>query len=309
MIIDAHMHLWSRIDGLADPKTRVKPLRNGMITIGGKPMLGLPATHLDCSAPAEKAVAEFDAAGVDAGVVVQETMDGPQNNYLRAVTKKFPGRFFMHALPDFFKPDSVAKEAAKLFRQGFRGLKLPAGRLVGLTALDDPRLMPIWARMEDEGLVLAVDLCEGDGQVGMMENILKRHPKLRVAVGHFGLVTRGGSPDIWLSQIRLARHENVYVESGGIIWLFRGEGFPFPGAIKTIHRAKKEVGIEKLMWGSDWPRTMVDFTYRQSVDFVRRDQSLTEREKRLFLGENAARLFGLAKPRKKRSPVALVTDG
>ena len=158
---------------------------------------------------------------------------------------------------------------------------------------------------EEYGYVLAVDLSEGEVQVPEMENILARCPKLCVSLGHFGMVNRGG----WPGQLHLCHHENVYLDMGGIIWLYRQEGYPFPGAIDAIHRAKKEVGIEKLMWGSDWPRTMIDFTYRQSIDFIRTDESLTNREKQLMLGENAARLYNLPEPNTKRGPVTLVTEG
>jgi hypothetical protein len=54
---------------------------------------------------------------------------------------------------------------------------------------------------------------------------------------------------------------------------------------------------------------MVDFTYRQTLDFVRKSDALSQREKEMFLGGNAARLYGIKPPRKKRAPVALVTEG
>jgi len=307
MIVDAHMHIWNRIDGRIGEKTPVVPLGNGMIRIGEATMLGMPAMHLDCSARAEWVVAEFDAAGVDVGVVVQEYMDGEQNVYVEGVQRRFPGRFFVHGLPDYFQPDRVANEAADLIARGFRGLKLPAGHLaMGKIGLDDARFMPIWEQMEAQDCILAVDLPEGQDQVPQMERILKHCPKLHVALGHFGMVTRGG----WPGQLHLCRHQNVYMETGGIIWLYRAEGYPFRGAIEAIHRAKNDVGIEKLMWGSDWPRTMVDFTYRQSLDFIRKeDVGLSEAEKKLLLGENASRLYRLPAPHAPRSAAALVTEG
>ena len=55
---------------------------------------------------------------------------------------------------------------------------------------------------------------------------------------------------------------------------------------------------------------MVDFTYRQSLDFIREgDTTLNEGEKKLLLGENAARLYGLKPPRVDRKPAALITEG
>ena len=47
------------------------------------------------------------------------------------------------------------------------------------------------------------------------------------------MVTR---PD-WKEQIRLARHPNVMIESGGITWLFNDEFYPFKGAVKAIREA------------------------------------------------------------------------
>lgn len=305
MIVDAHMHVWERVHGRVRGELRVEPSRNGRIKIGGRECLGMPAWMLDCAARAEYAVAEFDAAGVDAGVIVQEDLDGEQNEYVLAVQERFPGRFFAHALPDLSTPGQVARQAGELLDRGFRGLKFCGGHVRGKLALDDQRLMPIYERMEAEELVLAVDLAEGEEQAAEMERVLARCPRLRVAVGHFGMPNRGG----WPGQLRLALHEHVFVEGGGLVWLYRGEGSPFPGAIDAILRAKEVVGIEKLLWGSDWPRTMIDFTYRQSLDFVRASEALTESEKARFLGENAARLYGFEVPTEERRPLARITEG
>jgi L-galactono-1,5-lactonase len=304
MIVDAHLHTWNRLDGTIGGQLPVTPLAGGMIRIGDRELLGVPAYMLDCQARAEYVVAEFNAAGIDTGVIVQDYMDGVQNDYLQEVLARFPGRFFAHALPNYWDADRVAREADELFRRGFQGLKMPAEHFLGKLRLDDPRLMPIWQAMEETGRVLAVDLAEGEVQVAEMENILASFPKLCVALGHFGMVNRDG----WPGQLKLCHHDNVYLETGGIIWLYRHEGFPFPGALDAILRAKLEVGMEKLMWGSDWPRTMIDFTYRQSIDFVRNAEALTEEDKGLLLGDNARRLYRLPEPESPRRPVALITE-
>ena len=119
------------------------------------------------------------------------------------------------ALPNFWDADRVAGEARELFAEGFRGLKLPAEHFLNKLQLDDQRFMPIWKVMEENQYVLAVDLAEGQDQVPEMQNILSRFPQLPVALGHFGMVNRGG----WPGQMELCRYENVYMETGGIIWL------------------------------------------------------------------------------------------
>jgi hypothetical protein len=142
--------------------------------------------------------------------------------------------------------------------------------------------------MEGNDIILGIELMDGDAQTGMMEELIADFPRLKVVIGHFGMVTRPG----WMSQIRLARHKNVFVESGGITWLFNDEFYPFPSAIRAIKEAADEVGWEKLMWGSDYPRTITAITYRMSYDFVTKSRELTDREKQLFLCDNARQFFG-----------------
>ena len=92
----------------------------------------------------------------------------------------------------------------------------------------------------------------------------------------------------------MARNVNVMVESGGITWLYNSEFYPFPSAVRAIKEAADLVGMEKLMWGSDYPRTITAITYRMSYDFIVKTPELTEAEKRLFLGENACRFYGFS---------------
>ena len=113
-------------------------------------------------------------------------------------------------------------------------------------------------------------------------------PELRIAIGHFGMVTTDG----WQRQIALAKNKNVYVESGGLTWLFHKEFYPYPSAVDAILEAKEICGMDKLMWGSDYPRTMTDITYRSAVRFLVESEKLSEEDKRAFLGENAVRFYG-----------------
>ena len=49
------------------------------------------------------------------------------------------------------------------------------------------------------------------------------------------------------------------------------------------------------MWGSDYPRTMVEITYKMSFDFVLKSKEMTDNEKLLFLSENAIKFYGFDK--------------
>ena len=82
------------------------------------------------------------------------------------------------------------------------------------------------------------------------------------------------------------------IESGGITWLFNSEFYPFHGAVKAIKEAADLVGMDKLMWGSDYPRTITAITYKMSYDFIHKTTEMTQEDKALFLGKNAERFYG-----------------
>ena len=306
MIIDAHIHLWNHVDGQLGNK-KVTPIANGIIKIGSKQVQGMPTWFTDCRNTAELALAAFDDAGVNAAVVTQEFLDGNQNRYLAKISKQHPTRFFVHGLIDFRRPELLKKQFAQVVKQGFKGIKCPAMPLPDLNnpvKLDSPELMEIWEKMQADKMILSIDLAPGDIQVSQMKNIIETFPQLKITIGHFGMVGHGK----WKEQIKLAQHDNVYIECGGIIWLFRHEGPKFPGAQRAIKTAMNLVGAEKLMWGSDYPRTMVDFTYRQSLQFVKEGCSFfSDKERTAFLGGNAERLYGF-KIQPQRKPRVLITQ-
>ncbi len=165
--------------------------------------------------------------------------------------------------------------------------------------------MELCEALEASNCILAVDLAEGATQVPEMDQVARAFPRLPIVLGHFAMANR---PE-WLDQLRLGRLPNVYVESGGICWLFRDEGIDFPSAQEAIRVAANEIGPDKIMWGSDLPRTMVDFTYRQMLDFVRDGcEFLTSDEKDAFLGGNAARVYGFAHDGPARDPLPVITE-
>ena len=287
-IIDAHSHLWLKQDTVVDGLP-IRTLENGRSMFMGEVRQMLPPFMTDGRNSAEVFLSNMDYAQVAAAVVTQEFIDGMQNDYLEQVSQRYPDRFFVCGMCEFRKP-GFFDQAVSLAERGFRAIKIPAQRLLlpeGRVWLTGEEMMKMFHLMEERGMILSIDLADGDTQTGEMEEIISECPDLKIAIGHFGMVTRPG----WLAQVRLARHPHVRLESGGITWLFNDEFYPFKGAVRAIREAADEVGFEKLMWGSDYPRTITAITYRMSYDFVLKSDELTDDEKRLFLGENARRFY------------------
>ena len=52
------------------------------------------------------------------------------------------------------------------------------------------------------------------------------------------------------------------------------------------------------MWGSDYPRTMVEITYKMSYDFLLKTKEIPEENVNMFLFENARDFYGFDKLQK-----------
>ena len=272
MIIDAHAHLWKKQSGIVNGKP-VYDIGGGRSNFGGEIKQMMPPYMTDGENTAERFLANMDYAGVSGAVITQEYIDGNQDEYL------------LSCKSDRVKICALYEEKEMGDISDFDGIKICAGRLKDKNLLN--HLEP-FTLAEKNGKFISIDLADGDEQTAEMQKIAEMFPKLRIAIGHFGMVTR----ENWLEQIKLAKNENVFIESGGITWLFNSEFYPYPSAVKAINEAADLVGYEKLMWGSDYPRTMTAITYKMSLDFIEKTTEISEENKRLILGENARKFYG-----------------
>ncbi len=275
MIIDAHAHLWCKQQGRVNGKP-VYDIGGGKSDFGGEVRQMMPPYMTDGENSVERFISNMDYAGVCGAVITQEYIDGNQDSYLIEARAKYPDRIKVCALYE-------EKEMGDI--TAFDGIKICASRLADQNLLN--HLHP-FELADKYGKFISIDLADGDAQCEAMREIIARFPKLRIAVGHFAMVTRDG----WLEQIRLAENENVYIESGGITWLFNSEFYPYPSAVEAIKEAAAVVGFNKLMWGSDYPRTMTAITYKMSLDFIEKTSEISDSDKALLLGENAKAFYG-----------------
>ena len=272
MIIDAHAHLWKKQFGLVNGKP-VFDVGGGKSNFGGEIKQMMPPYMTDGENTAERFLSNMDYAGVSGAVITQEYIDGNQDEYL------------LSCKTDRIKICALYEEKPLSDISAFDGIKICAGRLTDKNLLN--HLEPF--RVADEnGKFISIDLADGDELTAEMHEIARMFPDLKIAVGHFGMVTR----ENWIEQIKLARNKNVFIESGGITWLFNSEFYPYPSAVRAINEAAELVGFNKLMWGSDYPRTMTAITYKMSLDFVEKTAEISEENKHLFLGENAVKFYG-----------------
>lgn len=286
-IIDAHSHLWLKQDTVVDgsPIHSLESNPSRSLFFGEERQM-LPPFMIDGKNTAEVFLSNMDYAQVGAAVVVQEVIDGNQNEYLKEVQAKYPDRFFCMGMVDFnTELQHEQLEGLTSSLAPLKGVAIPGHRLKG--SLIDR--MPLFKTLEANGMILSMCLGEDKRQIAEMAEVIRECPELKVAIGHFGMVTTSA----FESQVKLALEgKNVMVESGGITWLYNSEFYPYPSAVRSIRQAAEWVGMDRLMWGSDYPRTITAITYKMSYDFIEKTNELTQEEKEMFLGKNAEQFYG-----------------
>ncbi|MBQ3657594.1 MAG: amidohydrolase [Bacteroidales bacterium] len=292
-IIDAHSHLWRRQSAVVDGQ-QIYTTKNGRSMFFGQEVQMLPPFMIEGENTAEIFLANMDYAQVGGAVVVQEVIDGMQNDYLMVTARTYPDRFFMCGLPRLgleskeaeqkITAEDLLMDVDTLRYLKFKGVAIPGHRVN--RKMED--FLPAMKYMEEKEMIFSMCLPDDERRIADFGELIKECPNLKIAIGHFGLATTKN----WKNQILLARNPNVYIESGGITWLYNSEFYPYPSAVKAIREAADLVGIDKLMWGSDYPRTICAITYKMSYDFVIKSNLLTDDEKAAFLGENAVKFYG-----------------
>ena len=297
-IVDAHSHLWLKQNTTWNGLP-IKSKKNGRSIFLGEEVQMIPPFIIDGKNTAEVFLSNMNYAQVSAAVIVQELIDGCQNRYLQQVGDKYPDRFIVCGMVNFFQPN-LPLQAQVLIDSGFKGLAIPGHRLLIdelQIRLNAPEMLKMFHLMEERDIFLSITLADGQRQTEELRDVIRECPRLRIAIGHLCMANPPATPcwenADWKRQVMLASYDNVFIESGGITWLYNSEFYPYPSAIRAIKEAACLVGFDKLMWGSDYPRTITAITYRMSYDFVLKSPELSDQEKQLFLGENARRFYQL----------------
>ena len=270
----------------------------------------LPVGMQELACPPELMLAQMTYAAVDHCILQAGGGYGSMNDFDAFTQHQYPQKFsgLLHvdeAIAD--RADTLAQvdRAARVL--GLRGLYYAQdfSRHGYARNLNHSAFGAFWDQIVALRLPVFIELSSTPSydQAGYLANLLAldelltRHPNHRFLLvmgppaGYFAASGRWQFPPEALS---VYQRENLQMEimfpiSWGGIW-----DYPYPEAQELIRGLRDSFGATKLIWGSDMPNVERFCTYRQCVDYVRKHCSfLSDGEKELILGRNAADLIGL----------------
>jgi predicted TIM-barrel fold metal-dependent hydrolase len=207
----------------------------------------------------------MDRHGIARGVLVQPSFLGTDNSFMLAGLRDAPGRLRGIAVVD---PDTPSIELKRMNAAGVVGIRL---NLVGGASVPDLSSAPwrtLLKRVADLGWQVEVHR-EARDLPQILPSLL--NAGVNVVVDHFGrpapalgvndpgfrfLLDAGASRRIWVKLSATYRNG--------------ADGAGEKTALAAIPLLRNAFGMERLMWGSDWPHTQ----FEKSMDYDRARKAL-----------------------------------
>jgi len=218
----------------------------------GLPLAGARRYAPTYDAPLSAYLAQLDAHGVSHGVLIQPSFLGVDNSYLLAALKQAPQRLRGVAVIDPAAPETLLTQ---MNAEGIVGIRL---NLIGAA---DPQLKsPVWqaalARLHALGWHVELHV-EARRLPALLQPLLEA--QVNVVVDHFGRPdpALGVDDPGFAALLAAGRSRRVWVKISGAYRNGangRGEAI----AQGAMPRLKDALGLDRLVWGSDWPHTQFE---------------------------------------------------
>lgn len=274
-IIDAHAHVVQYIAGFTS-RGELRGVGGGRARYADGSEFQMIPERFGDSFTADDLISVMDKNGVEKAVLLQGQFFGFQNEYTAEAVKKYPHRLVGAGSYDPFcaKAETVKH---RLFKElGFRAVKFEVSNGSGLMAYHPPidlngELMnACYRHAADNGLIVVMDIGRPRNCCWQVENLaaaIKNYRGVTFVICHLLAPQR---TDIALLRDALSKlaMPNVYFDLASLASNQQPETYPYPTAVEHLKTAKRIVGADRLMFGTDMPSNLCRDTYSDLADYI-----------------------------------------
>ncbi|TSB47040.1 amidohydrolase family protein [Alkalicoccobacillus porphyridii] len=150
-----------------------------------------------------------------------------------------------------------------------------------------------------ESKQIPVDLLIREKQLPDIVHLLNRVPSLKAVVDHMAKPDiASGDIEFWKRYLgEVASFENVYCKVSGLVTEAKQE-WKREDFTPYIQHAVQVFGVDRVLFGSDWPVCLLAATYDEVIEIVEEALSTQCKEQEMgkLFGANAAKFYGLTNP-------------
>ncbi len=284
-IIDAHAHVVQYIAGFTS-RGELRGVGGGRARYADGSEFQMIPEKFGGSFTADDMISVMDGNGVEKAVLLQGQFFGFQNEYTAEAVKKYPNRLIGAGSYDPFcaKAEDVKR---RLFKElGFKAVKFEVSNGSGLMAyhlpidLDGEVMNACYRHAADNGLTVVMDIGRPRNccwQVDALAAVVKKYPSVTFVICHLLAPQRTDVALLGGALSKLAR-PNVYFDLASLASNQQPETYPYPTAVEHLETAKRVVGSDRLMFGTDMPSNLCRDTYAHLTDYIKLSGVFTDRE-------------------------------
>lgn len=249
------------------------------------PMVSNRRYSPEYDALAEQYLEHLDRHGLSHGVLIQPSFLGTDNHFMLDALQRYPQRLRAIAVVE---ADTSEAQLDELAEAGVVGIRL---NLIGKSLADyvSPAWTALFERLARRGW--QVEIQRGIDDVARIGAAILATGVV-VVIDHFGLPSAGIDPSNPSHQafLQLLGHERVWLKLSAA---YRSHSDQQQAQQLLVQLRQAAGGIERFVWGSDWPNTQ----FEDQTDYIRQFafvQALLpdEGERAQVLTANPAKLFG-----------------
>ena len=272
--IDSHQHFWLLARGDYDWLTKdLAPLYRDFLPEDLRP-------HLN-------------GTGIRQTVLVQAAPSLEETHYLLQLAEETDFIGGVVGWVDMEKPTAPNDLEALAGHPLFLGIRPMIQDIPDPGWMLQPQLQPVYDKLV--GLDLTFDALVKPRHLQNLYNLLRRHPRLALVIDH------GAKPDIangvfqpWAGDIAdIATNTGAFCKLSGLL-TEAGNGPAYEKVQPYMQHLLDCFGVERLMWGSDWPVLELAADYQTWGCFADQFlQDLSMDDQLRILGSNATTFYGL----------------
>lgn len=274
-IIDAHAHIAQYVCGFTS-NGELRSIGGGKAQYAtGEIIQMFPPEMGDFGVAPEELLKVMDDNGVERAMLLQGNFLGFNNEYTYDALKKYPDRFSGAATYNPFCRN-VGKIRKHLFGElGFKAVKFELSTGSGLMAdrsvyIDGAVMNECFKHAADNDLTVILDIGRPHNdcwQIDALAAVVEKYPSVTFVICHLLAPQREDGELLKTALGKLVR-DNVYFDFSSLAHNQKPETYPYPTAVEHLKAAKKIVGADKLMFGSDAPMNLTRESYKNLVNYA-----------------------------------------